>query len=94
MVSRRNYALDLMGAHSTDKTPAAHESRLNINVSTLVEAARQGDIGTVTKLFHVLVPQYDPMFQETREVVVKKKNGEVERVGLPFAFRRGSDTVV
>ncbi len=95
MVCRKNYARDLTGVIPANKIPVPHESRLIIDVATLIEAARQGNIPVVTDLFHTLVPQYDPTFQEKREVVVKKKNGEVEgeRVGMPFAFRRCNDTL-
>ncbi len=76
MVCRRNYAHDLSGGISATKPESHHKSRLQMDVTTLIEAARQGDIAAVTDLFHVLVPQYNPTFQEGRQTPVVKSKGE------------------
>jgi FlaA1/EpsC-like NDP-sugar epimerase len=46
-----------------DLTPI-HESKLQSVVSTLVEAARQESIPSITRLLHTLVPQYEPTTPE------------------------------
>jgi FlaA1/EpsC-like NDP-sugar epimerase len=78
MVCRRNYARDLTGAIPAHKSHTPHESRLSIDVSTLIEAARQGDVPVVSDLFHTLVPQYNPTFQEKKAIVPRKKTGKVK----------------
>ncbi len=78
MVTRRNYARDLSGEISASNPMSHHRSRLQMDVTTLIEAARQGDVAAVTDLFHVLVPQYNPTFQEGKPAPVVKNAKEVK----------------
>ncbi len=89
MVCRRNVVHDLPGDISADKPLSYHTSRLQMDVTTLIESARQGDIATVTHLFHALVPQYDPTFHEGRLAPVVKSKGEGRvRVGGTSGIRQ------
>jgi hypothetical protein len=45
-----------------DAVSPAHESRLQMMVSTLIEAAQQESMTVITGLFHKLVPQYMPTY--------------------------------
>jgi FlaA1/EpsC-like NDP-sugar epimerase len=78
MVCRRNRAHDLPGDISANTPASYHTSRLQMDVTTLIEGARHGDIATVTHLFHALVPQYDPTFHEGRQPPVARSKGGVK----------------
>jgi FlaA1/EpsC-like NDP-sugar epimerase len=45
-----------------DTASPAHESRMQMMVSTLIEAAQQESMTVITGLFHKLVPQYMPTY--------------------------------
>ncbi len=78
MVSRKNYAHELADDTSANKPVSQHKSHLHMNVTSLIEAARQGDIAAVTDLFHVLVPQYNPTLKAAKETLAAKNATEVK----------------
>ena len=66
MVCRGEYHYDPLEAS------APHESRLQLEVSTLIEAAQQESMTMVTGLFHKLVPQYAPTCYDAVKVAVEE----------------------
>jgi FlaA1/EpsC-like NDP-sugar epimerase len=86
-VTWRNFAREYTGSgipRASGEGPI-YESPLWMDVDTLLEAAKEGDVREMEKLFRILVPQYTPA--EEYAVTAEKERGPVQNAKIiPVAF--------
>jgi FlaA1/EpsC-like NDP-sugar epimerase len=87
-VTRRNFAREYAGAgvHRASNDGPVYESPIWMDVDTLIEAAKGGDVRDMERLIRVLVPQYTPASEygvQPEKEPVHKQNTNI----LPLALQ-------